>query len=147
MSDSTLYLLLLVIILASAGGALVVVRKGRPFTTGDVFRASRLSHGNHLLPTQVAITPASVVHYTPQWVGHYEHSIHMAHVSSIRIDTHLLFADVYIETSGGSAPVRCHGHHKHDAVQMKALIEQYQSTYYRDRPLPTGADDGSPIDR
>lgn len=133
MADSNTAILLLVAALGVvAVGVLLVARKGRPFTTGDVFRTSRLSRGNHLLPTQVAITPTSVVQYTPQWIGHYEHSIHMAHVSSVGIDTHLLFADVYIETSGGSAPVRCHGHRKGDAIRMKNLVEQYQSAYYRD---------------
>jgi hypothetical protein len=108
----------------------IIWRKGRPFTEGDVFRASRLSKGNHLFPTQVHITPTNVVHYTPQWFGKYEHSIHMAHISSVGIDTHILFSDLYIETSGGAAPIKCEGHHKHDAVRMKELIEQYQTAYY-----------------
>jgi hypothetical protein len=108
----------------------IIWRKGRPFTEGDVFRASRLSKGNHLFPTQVHITPTNVVHYTPQWFGKYEHSIHMAHISSVGIDTHILFSDLYIETSGGAAPIKCEGHHKHDAVRMKELIEQYQTSYY-----------------
>ena len=63
--------------------------KGRPFSQGEVFSASRLSAGNRLLPTQVLITPTNVVHYTPQWIGRYEHSIHMAHVASVGIDTHI----------------------------------------------------------
>jgi hypothetical protein len=105
--------------------------KGRPFAAGDVFRASRWSRGNHLLPTQVLITPSSVVHFTPEFVGRREHSIHIAHVSSVGIDTNFLFSNVVIETSGGATPVRCHGHRKKDAVRMKALIEQYQSAYYR----------------
>jgi hypothetical protein len=109
-------------------------RKGRPFTDGDVFRASRWSHGNRLFPTQVAITPQAVVHFTPQVVGRREQSIHMAHVSSVSIDTNLMFSDVIIETSGGSAPIRCHGHRKKDAVRMKTLIEQYQTAYYRNPP-------------
>jgi hypothetical protein len=111
--------------------ALHVWRKGRPFMTGQVFRASRLSSGNHLFPTQVAITPTSVVHFTPQWIGRLEHSIHLAHVSSVRIDTNLFFSDIYIETSGGASPVVCHGHRKRDAVEMKKLIERFQSEYYR----------------
>ena len=105
--------------------------KGRPFASGDVFRASRLSRGNFLLPTQVLITPTNVVHYTPQMVGRREHSIHIAHVSSVGIDTNLFFSDVIIETSGGATPIKCHGHGKKDAVRMKALIEQYQTAYYR----------------
>jgi hypothetical protein len=108
-----------------------ISRKGRPFTSGDVFRASRLSAGNRLFPTQVAITPTSVVQFTPQWIGKLEETIHMAHVSSVKIDTGVMFSDVLIETSGGSHPIRCHGHRKRDAVQMKALIERYQTDYYR----------------
>lgn len=113
--------------------------KGRPFATGDVFQASRLSHGNRLFPTQVLITPHSVVHYTPQWVGKLEQTIHLAHVASVRIDTNLMFSDVYIESSGGANQVSCHGHSKKDAVRMKALIEQYQSAYYRVSPPPAAA--------
>jgi len=110
---------------------LVTERKGRPFAAGHVFRASRMSRGNRLLPVQVLITPTSVVHYTPQWVGKLEHSIHMAHVASVRIDTNMLFSDVFIETTGGVNPIRCAGHRKKDAVRMKALIEEYQTGYYR----------------
>jgi hypothetical protein len=106
-------------------------RKGRRFTTGDVFRASRMSAGNRIFPTQVAITPQAVVHYTPQWIGRLEHSIHMAHVASVRIDTNLMFSNVLIETTGGHSPIQCRGHHKRDAIRMKELIEQYQSAYYR----------------
>jgi len=125
-------------------GALAVVvapvvffwSKGRPFAAGDVFRASRLSSGNLLFPTQVLITPTSVVHYTPEVVGRREQSIHIAHVASVSIDTGMLFSNVAIETSGGTGVVRCHGHRKQDAVRMKALIEQYQTAYYR----PAAAD-------
>ncbi len=105
--------------------------KGRPFAAGDLFRASRWSRGNRLFPTQVLITPTSVVHYTPQWVGKLEHSIHVVHVASVKIDTNLLFSDVLIETTGGASPIHCQGHYKSDAVRMKHLIEQYQTDYYR----------------
>ena len=113
----------------------VVVAKGRPFTSGDVFRASRWSKGNRLFPMQVAISQESVVQYTPQWIGHREEVIHMAHVASVKIATGAILSDIEIETSGGSDPIRCHGHHKGDAVKMKSLIEKYQGTYYRNRPV------------
>jgi hypothetical protein len=108
-----------------------IARKGRPFAAGDVFCASRLSSGNRLFPTQVLISQTSVVQYTPQWIGKQEETIHMAHVSSVKIDTGVLFSDVLIETSGGSHPIRCHGHRKRDAVAMKSLIERFQTEYYR----------------
>ena len=113
---------------------IVVVRKGRPFAQGDVFRASRLSAGNRLFPTQVRITPDAVIRYTPRWFGHLEQSIHLAHVSSVRVETRLLFSDVFIETSGGTNAVACHGHRKADALVMKGLIERYQTAYYRHPP-------------
>jgi len=121
----------------AAAAALVIIlglwiwSKGRPFAAGDVFRASRLSSGNHLFPTQVLITPTSVVQYTPRWVGRQEETIHMAHIASVKIVTRLILSDVLIETSGGTDPIACHGHRKGDATRMKTLIEGYQTQYFR----------------
>lgn len=117
--------------------ALVIGRKNRPFMAGDVFRASKWTRGNHLFPAQVGITPTSVVQHRPRWLGKREDSIHIAHVASVKVETHLVFADVVIETSGGSEPIRCHGHPKADAARMKELIERHQTTQYR--PRTTGA--------
>ena len=118
--------------------------KGRPFAEGDVFRASRISSGNRLFPTQVLITPTAVVQYTPRWFGRREETIHMAHIASVKIETGLMLSDVFIETSGGTDPIACHGHRKGDASRMKVLIEGYQTSYYRGGPpspvagTPTG---------
>jgi len=127
-----------VAIVVVAALAIWIWRKGRPFAEGDVFRASRWSKGNHLLPTQVQITPTSVVQYTPRWIGKNEETIHMAHVSSVRVETGVLLSNLFIETSGGSDPIACHGHTKSDAVRMKGLIERYQTDYYRPPAAPGG---------
>lgn len=128
---------------AAAVAAAVVVAvslffwwKGQPFAGGEVFRASRWSAGNRLFPTQVLVTDTAVVHYTPEVVGRKEHSIHIAHVASVSIDTNLLFSNVLIETTGGATPVRLSGHYKSDAVRIKQLIERHQTHYYR---APGGA--------
>ena len=130
-----------------AVAAILVVwvwRKGRPFAEGDVFRASRISAGNRLFPTQVLITPTAVVQYTPRWFGRREETIHMAHIASVKIETGVVLSDVLIETSGGTDPIACHGHRKADAGRMKDLIERYQTAYYRGGatgpvgPPPTG---------
>lgn len=134
--EEVLLILLGVGLVVAGAIALVAYLKGRSFMPGDVFRASRWSGGNHLFPTQVAITQTSVVHFTPQWIGKLEQSIHIAHVASVSIDTHLLFSDVFIETSGGTDPITCHGHLKRDAVKMKQLIERYQSAYFRAPAAP-----------
>jgi hypothetical protein len=117
----------------------IVVRKGRPFGPGEVFRASRWSRGNRLFPTQVSVSPTAVAHYTPQWIGRQEESIHIAHVASVRIDTKFLFSDVFIETSGGVSPISCYGHRKKDAVRIKKLIDQYQTDYFK-LQVPSRAD-------
>jgi hypothetical protein len=119
-----------VLVLALALWLLVIWIKGRPLAEGHVFRASRLSRGNRLLPTQVLINATSVVHFTPGWIGKQEETIHMAHIASVKITTGVLLSDVMIETSGGVSPIRCHGHRKSDAVAMKNLIEKYQNDYY-----------------
>ena len=104
--------------------------RSRPFAPG-AFRASRLSAGNRLFPTQVLISPTSIVRHKPRWIGEEQESIHIAHVASVTIDTGLVFADLLIETTGGAHPIRCHGHHKADAVEMKRLIEGYQGRQHR----------------
>jgi len=76
------------------------------------------------------------VHYTPEWVGRKEQSIHLAHVASVSIDTNLLFSNVLIEASGGTAPVACHCQRKADAVR----IEQPD----RDYPTPEHPGGGAP---
>jgi hypothetical protein len=112
---------------------IVVVAKGRPRAGAHVFRASRLSRGNRIFPAQVIVSPTNITHYHPQLVGKMEESIHIAHVSSIKIDTNLLFSDVYIETTGGEKPIVCYGHTKGDAVRLKKIVEEYQTTYYGTR--------------
>ena len=136
--DTTLWWVLLAIVIIVALAAAFFWFKGRQRPGEHVFRASRFSRGNFLFPTQVAVTPASVLHYTPELVGGREHSIHIHHISSVLIDRNLFFSDILIETSGGTSPVRCHGHKKGDAIAMKNLIEKFQSEYYQRRPEPPG---------
>jgi hypothetical protein len=121
------------LVLGAMGVALVLLFwfKGRKLAGPHVYRASRFSRGNFFFPTQVSVTPASVVHYKPELFGGREHSMHIAHVASVLIDRNLFFSDVLIESTGGTSPVRCHGHRKADAVEMKRQIEQFQSEYYR----------------
>ena len=64
----------------------------------------------------------------------------MAHIASVKVETGMLLSDVFIETSGGTDPIACHGHRKGDATRMKDLIERYQTDYYRGgAPSPVGS--------
>jgi hypothetical protein len=104
-----------------------------------VFVASRLTGGNRIFPTQVAIGPDSVVQWKPQWFGREEQSIHVNHVASVTIDTGVLFSDVIIETSGGSEPIVCHGHSNADATRMKEIIEHNQTASAAGKAAPDAA--------
>jgi hypothetical protein len=129
------YTWLLWVLLITAGLltllVLYVIRKNHRLPGDHVFRASRLTKGNRIFPAQVVISPGSVTVVQPQWVGKLEESAHIAHISSIQIDTNMVFSDVSIETTGGHNPMVCHGHTKGDAVKMKQVIEQYQGDYYK----------------
>jgi len=140
-SAHILWFLLAVIVVIAALLVFWVLRKGRLLPGAHVFRASRVSRGNRLFPAQVAITPTSITLFRPQWIGKLEESIHMAHIASIKITTHMMLSDIVIETSGGQEPVICHGHLKGDAVEMKRILEQFQSDVYKGgTAIPTRLD-------
>lgn len=107
------------------------LRKGRRRPGEHVFVASRMTRGNRIFPSQVIITESSVTLFKPEWIGKMEESLHIAHVASIKIDTNLIFSDVLIETTGGQDPIICHGHSKGDAVAIKAVVEKFQTDYYK----------------
>jgi hypothetical protein len=93
----------------------------------DTFRASRWTKGNHLFPTVIEVTETAVVRRKRSWFTVNELSIHLSKVASVRIDTGLLWADILVESTGGSDPLTSHGHRKADARRIKELIEAAQS--------------------
>jgi hypothetical protein len=117
--------------------------RNRPFTKDvPVFRASRWTKGNRVWPTQVAVFPSRVVRYTPRLFGHFEETIGIDQVASVSIDSSLIFGDVIIETTGGSQPIRCHGHRKGDAEEIRRRITEAQSVEPRLHPQLQSAASG-----
>jgi hypothetical protein len=105
-----------------------VFLSGRPFTKEvPVFTASRFTSGNHIFPTQVAVYPTKVVRYTPEFFGHEEQTISVDQIASVQIKAGMMFADVIIETTGGSQPIVCHGHWKGDAEGIRERISEAQA--------------------
>jgi hypothetical protein len=45
----------------------------------------------------------------------------------------MIWSEILIESSGGTDPIRSHGHHKGDARRIKELIENAQAEYARTR--------------
>lgn len=119
--------LITVAVLAVLWGGFVFM-SSRPFTKdAPVFAASRWTSGNRLFPTQIAVYPDRVARYTPKWIGHEEQTISIDQIASVRVSAGLLFADVIIETTGGSQPIVCHGHWKSDAEGIRTKISEAQA--------------------
>jgi hypothetical protein len=111
--------------------------RNRPFTKEvRVFRASRWTKGNHIWPTQLAVFPNRVERYTPRLLGHFEEAIAINQVASVSVDASLFFGDVIIETTGGSQPIRCHGHRRGDAEAIRRQITEAQAGSPRLRAEP-----------
>ena len=95
----------------------------------QVFKASRLTAGNLLFPTRLEVSPHHVARVKPRWFGQRdEETIAMHKVASVTVSRGLIFADVRIESSGGSLPMESHGHTRGDADRVRELIQRYQRT-------------------
>ena len=101
----------------------------------ETFQASRLTRGNFLFPTVIEVTDMAVVRRRRSWFSKDEISISITKVASVHIKTGIVWADILIESSGGSDPLASHGHTKADARRIRELIEMAQAN-------PAGQADG-----
>jgi len=93
----------------------------------EIFKASRWTQGNHLFTTVIEVTDSAIVRRKRSWFTLNEISIHLSKVASIRIDTGLIWADILVESTGGSDPLTSHGPTKAAPPPPKELIEATQS--------------------
>jgi hypothetical protein len=93
------------------------------------FVASRWTRGNHLFPTVIQVTDVAVVLRKRSWFSTNEMTIHLQRVASVRIETGIFWADLLVESTGGTDPLASHGHRKGDARQIKELIEAAQTSH------------------
>ncbi|TMA81218.1 MAG: hypothetical protein E6J72_06055 [Deltaproteobacteria bacterium] len=91
------------------------------------FQASRFSPGNRLFPTVLEVTHRQVRRIKPSMVGHVEESISIRQVSSVTIARGAVWSDIIVHSSGGTDPLRSHGHPNAEAERLKQLIEEYQA--------------------
>lgn len=114
-------LLALAVALLFFGGILYLFN--RPFSaTPEPVSAARLTSGNLLFPVQVAVFPDRVARYKPRFFGHTEDSISTDLIASVKVQAGVVFADVVLDTAGGSPPVVIHGLWKKDAERLRQLI-------------------------
>lgn len=93
----------------------------------EAFQASRWTKGNSLFPTVIEVSDKAVVRRKRSWFSRDEISISVQKIASVHIKTGLIWADILIESSGGTDPLASHGHRKADARRIKELIEDYQA--------------------
>lgn len=91
------------------------------------FQSSRLTRGNVVFPTIMVVTDRHVRRIKPSLVGRVEESISLRQVSSVTVNQGALFADVTIHSSGGTDPLKSHGHTNADAKRLKDIIEELQT--------------------
>ncbi len=114
-------LLALVLVFLFFAGILYLFN--RPFSANpQPLSASRLTTGNLLFPVQVAVFPERVARYKPRFFGHTEDSISTDLIASVKVQAGVVFADVVLDTAGGSPPIVLHGLWKKDAEQLRQLI-------------------------
>ncbi len=94
---------------------------------GEVFVASRWTHGNHIFRTRIIVNHERVTRLKRSWFSSNEESIAISRVASVNIQTGILWSEIRIDSSGGSNPITSHGHRKRDARRIRDLIEQYQA--------------------
>jgi len=92
----------------------------------EFFKASRWTRGNFLFPTIIEVTDKAVVRHKRSWFSKDEISISITKVASVHIKTGIIWADILIESSGGSDPLASHGHKKTDALRIRELIGEAQ---------------------
>ena len=93
----------------------------------ETFTASRWTQGNFLFPTRLVISPLRVSRVKSRWFGSNDESIALSKIASAHISTGVLWAEIRIESTGGTDPITSHGHRKKDAQRIRDLIESYQA--------------------
>ena len=93
----------------------------------EAFAASRWTRGNFFFPTRIVVSPQRVVRTKSRLFGSNEESIPISKVASVHISTGVFWAEIVIESTGGTDPITSHGHRKSDAQRIRDLIETYQS--------------------
>jgi hypothetical protein len=95
----------------------------------ETFQASRWTTGNLFFPTIIEVSEKAVVRRKKRFFGMDEISMSMSKVASVHIKTGMVWSEILIESSGGSDPLRSHGHTKEDARRIRDLIESYQAQF------------------
>jgi len=68
----------------------------------ETFAASRWTQGNFFFPTRLVISPQRVSRIKSRLFGSNEESIAMSKIASVHISTGVFWAEIVIESTGGT---------------------------------------------
>ena len=91
------------------------------------YKSNRLTSGNTLFPDEVTVADDGIHFIKHRVFGSDEEIITYGKIASVKVNSGLLFADLTIETSGGSQPIFINGLAKGDAQEIKDAIRFYQT--------------------
>ena len=92
------------------------------------YKSNRLTSGNFFFPDEVTIAEDGIHFIKRRLFGSDEEIITYTKIASVKLKTRLFFADLTIESSGGSQPVFINGLGKNDAQEIKDAIRSYQKS-------------------
>jgi hypothetical protein len=100
----------------------------------EIFQASRWTKGNLFFPTCIEVSDKAVTRRKRSLFRMDEMSMSITKIASVHITTGMVWSEILIESSGGTDPIRSHGHKKDDARRIKELIENAQATFSPSNP-------------
>ena len=90
------------------------------------YASSRLTAGNILFPDEVTVAEDGIHFLKRRIFGSDEEIISDGKIASVKVNSGILFADITIETTGGSQPIFINGLMKGSAQEIKEAIRYYQ---------------------
>jgi len=90
-----------------------------------------LDRGNLFFPVRIMVTPQHVSRVKSRLFRQQKRALPLGKVASVQISTGVIWSEIRIDSSGGTAPITSHGHRKADALRIRELIESYQAEQRR----------------
>ena len=91
------------------------------------YASSRLTSGNFLFPDRVIVADDGIHFIKNRFFGSDEEIITYGKIASVKVNSGMLFANLTIETTGGSQPIFMNGLPNNDAQEIKEAIRRYQT--------------------
>ena len=93
------------------------------------FISSRWTPGNLYFPDMLTLDNDAIIYKKSAIVGSKEEHINYKSVASVKLKKGMIFADLIIETSGGSQSIIIRGLSNQDAHKASELIRKVQETH------------------